>query len=244
MLEIIQEDGLRKLLETGSKCSISLLYLETGQLPARFHIQIMMLNFLKYILQQDQNSLIFKFFMAQNEQPTKGDWVSNIKKIILSTKLEMSFEDIRKMKNNSFKKVVESKVRKAAFIYLVTKIKSKGKEINYGSKLQCQVYLCPNNILTLPEQRKIFSYRARMNNLKYNFPGKEPVTEKCKCGEGMENNHLYECKVLNSLEKKVSYDKIFSGRIIEMKNVINILTENELKHEYFNQAQDVIPLSH
>ena len=85
MLEIIQEDGLRKLLETGSKCSISLLYLETGQLPARFHIQIMMLNFLKYILQQDQNSLIYKFFMAQNEQPTKGDWVSNIKKIILSS---------------------------------------------------------------------------------------------------------------------------------------------------------------
>ena len=39
----------------------------------------------------------------------------------------MSFEDIRKMKNNSFKKVVESKVRKTAFIYLVTKIKSKGK---------------------------------------------------------------------------------------------------------------------
>ena len=60
----------------------------------------------------------------------------------------------------------------------------------------------------------------------------------------MENNRLYECKILNSLEKKVSYDKIFSERIIEMKNVINILTENELKHEYFTQAQDVILLSH
>ena len=83
-----------------------------------------------------------------------------------------------------------------------------------------------------------------MNNLKYNFPGKEPVTEKCKCGEVMENSHLYECKILNNSEKKVSYDKIFSGRLIEMKNVINILTENEVKHEYYTQAQEVILLSH
>ena len=41
MLEEIEEDCLRKLLETGSKCPIALLYLETGQLPARFQIQIM-----------------------------------------------------------------------------------------------------------------------------------------------------------------------------------------------------------
>ena len=157
MLEIIEEDCLRKLLETGSECPIALLYLETGQLPARFHYQIMMLNFLKYILQQDLNSLISKFFRAQNEHPTNSDWVSNVKKILLSIKLYMTFEDIKFMKMNQFKKIVENKVRKAAFTYFLAKIKSKGKEMIYGSSLQCQTYLCHNNLLTLYEQRAIFS---------------------------------------------------------------------------------------
>ena len=144
------------------------------------------------------------------------------------------------MKQNAFKKIVNSKVREVAFKYLLTKIKSKGKEIMFGKKLQCQSYLCPNVLLTLQEQRDIFSYRSRMNQLEYNFPGRNPVNEKCKCGAAIENIHLYECKILNSCERRVSYDKIFSGRLIEMKNIINILTENEIQHKFFTQAQDII----
>ena len=81
MIEIIEEDCLVKILNTGSKVQTSLLYLETGQLPARFQIDIMMLNFLKYILHQDKNSLMSRFFLAQCLHPTRGDWVSNVKKI-------------------------------------------------------------------------------------------------------------------------------------------------------------------
>ena len=44
-IEIIEEECIRKILETGIHCPISLLYLETGHIPARFQIQIMMLNF-------------------------------------------------------------------------------------------------------------------------------------------------------------------------------------------------------
>ena len=39
-----------------------------------------------------------------------------------SIKLKMIFEDIRRMKTILFKKVVESKVIKAAFSYLISKI--------------------------------------------------------------------------------------------------------------------------
>ena len=79
MIESIEEDCLRQILKTGKNCPMSLLYLETGVLPARFQIRIMMLNFLHYILQQNQNSLIQKFFRAQCDSPTRNDWVSNIK---------------------------------------------------------------------------------------------------------------------------------------------------------------------
>ena len=81
-----------------------------------------MLNFLRYILQQEQKSLLSKFFKAQCNQPSKGDWVENIKKIISSIDLQMSFEDIRQTKQNAFKKIVDAKVRKVAFSYLLSKI--------------------------------------------------------------------------------------------------------------------------
>ena len=102
--------------------------------------------------------VVVKKITTQCNQPSKVDWVENIKKIISSIDLQMSFEDIRQTKQNAFKKIVDAKVRKVAFGYLLSKIKSKGKEINFGSKLQCQSYLIPNSLLTLQDQRAIFSF--------------------------------------------------------------------------------------
>ena len=47
MIEMIEEECLKKILDTKKTCSSSLLYLQTGQLPARFHIKVMQLNFFK-----------------------------------------------------------------------------------------------------------------------------------------------------------------------------------------------------
>ena len=78
-----------------------------------------------------------------------------------------------------------------------------------------------------------------MNTLEYNFPGRQPVTEKCRCGEDIDNNYLYECQLLNNSEKIVTYDKIFGGRLIEMKHVEKIMIENEIK-QFFTSAHDII----
>ena len=66
--------------------------------------------------------VVVKVFNAQCNQPSKGDWVENIKKIISSIDLQMSFEDRRQTKQNAFKKIVDAKVRKLAFSYLLSKI--------------------------------------------------------------------------------------------------------------------------
>ena len=115
--------------------------------------------------------------------------------------------------------------------------KSKGKEINYNNLFQCQGYLLPNNMLNLKEQREIFSYRARMNRLKYNFSGSNNK-ELCECKSEMTNSHLYECLKLNGSIKNVPYIKIFENRLCEMKSILNILQENQETHDKFTQAQD------
>ena len=52
-LESVDERFMRKLLNCPSKTPINLMYLEMGCLPLRFIIQSRRLNFLKYILDQD-----------------------------------------------------------------------------------------------------------------------------------------------------------------------------------------------
>ena len=49
-LERIEETYMRKLVETGRGCPINQLYLELGQVSARFHIMRQWLFFLKHIL--------------------------------------------------------------------------------------------------------------------------------------------------------------------------------------------------
>ena len=61
---------------------------------------------------------------------------------------------------------LKKKVKTLALKYLLSKIKSKGKEIVLRKNLQCQIYLLPNKVLTIQEQRAIFSFRTRMNILK------------------------------------------------------------------------------
>ena len=92
-----------------------------------------------------------------------------MKKVICEIDLNINFEEIRITKKNYFKKLVNKKVTLIAFKYLLSKVKSKGKEIVYKNGLQCQTYLLANSVLTINEQRAIFSFRTRMNYLKNNY---------------------------------------------------------------------------
>ena len=60
--------------ETGPGCPIFQLYLESGHIPARFAIKRMTIIFFRYILSQEENSLIYRFLIAQKNDFKRGDW--------------------------------------------------------------------------------------------------------------------------------------------------------------------------
>ena len=60
------------------------------------------------------------------------------------------------MKKRTFRNIVNKQVLKASLKYLLSIIKSEGKEINYGNELKCQQYIKPNSILTFEKQISIF----------------------------------------------------------------------------------------
>ena len=80
LLESVDEHYLRKTLNSPSKTPKSLLYLETGCMPIKFILQSRRLNFLKYILDQEEGSLLKDIFIEQKNEPKQGDWVSIVTK--------------------------------------------------------------------------------------------------------------------------------------------------------------------
>ena len=57
-LESVDEILLRKIFAAHSKTPLEMLYLESGNIPIRFVIKSKRINYLWYILNEDEDSLI------------------------------------------------------------------------------------------------------------------------------------------------------------------------------------------
>ena len=180
-LERIEEGYLRKVLKTTKGCPIVQIYLELGQAPARFEIQKMRCLYLKYILSQDEDSLLFKFFKLQEEQSSKGDWVWTVLADLKELQIEKSLDEIKQMSQYQFSNLLKLRSKENALKYLIGKQKTKGSEIKY-SNLEMSEYLMPiNEILTIEQKQKMFGVRNRMIEISENFPGKDNSDIRC-CG--------------------------------------------------------------
>ena len=111
-IERIEECFLRKLFKTTKGCPISQLYLELGHIPARFQIYKSRLLFLKYILEQDPKSLIYKFLSLQFKYPVRGDWASSCLQDLKLLEIETTNEEIKEMKRNKFISLLNEAIKK------------------------------------------------------------------------------------------------------------------------------------
>ena len=232
-LERIEEGFLRKLVQTSKGCPISQIYLESGHTPARFHIKKTRLLFLKCILEENPNSLIYKFLHLQFENPTRGDWATSCFQDLEDLKIKMSLEDIKQMPKKKFSKTIQAAIQKRAFEYLISKRGSKGQEIEY-SELKMAEYLLPSHEkITIEEQRNIFKIRNRMVPIPSNFP-KNENKEICVCGEIENSKHIYQCKIWSKNEKENSkYENIFTDEISEQIKVNKKFQKNYQRREIY-----------
>ena len=118
-LEQVDEMLLRNLMDCSSSVPKDLIYLELGVVPIRFIIQTRRLLYLHHILQQNEESLIYRFFEAQLENPTSKDWVSQTLEDLEEFEINLELEEIQNMKKEKYKKIVNERVQKRAFLYLL-----------------------------------------------------------------------------------------------------------------------------
>ena len=115
LLESVDLMFLRKLLRTTKSTPKEILYLELGLIPFREIIRQRRLNFLHYILSQDEDSVIFKVFQKQNQERHKNDWVSRVVMDLEEIKLNVSFVEIQKTNKLKWKSTIRKHIEENAF---------------------------------------------------------------------------------------------------------------------------------
>ena len=175
-LERIEESFIRKVFDTPKSCPMVQLYLESGQIPARFEIQRMRLLFLQNILKQNPSSMTHKFFQLQVKNPTRGDWASSCLKDLKELKIEKSFEEIRDMTKSKYNSLLKKTINENALNYLNKKKGTKGKEITY-TNIEMAEYLEPYSKISIIEKRKLFEIRNKMTKISNNYQNRGQRTK-------------------------------------------------------------------
>ena len=126
--------------------------------------------FLWHILNTSQSELIHKIYNVQDLKCTTGDWFEVVKATKNMLAIGMSDEEIKKIKEETFRTFVDKKVQNGAFKYLQKLAKKHSKSEftwNY-EKLEQQKYL-KDVRFSKAESQLLFELRTRMVNVKSNF---------------------------------------------------------------------------
>ena len=171
-LEVVDQALLKRILEAPSTTPTPMLYLELGCLPIRYIIISRRIMYLHYLLTQDEDALLSRFFKAQIENPVAGDWIEQIKIDMEEIKLNLTMDAIKMLSKEVLQKQLKVAVQKAAFKYLIgeKEKRNKVKHVDH-THLRLQPYLCPG-ILEIQEAKLLFQLRTRMIDVRENFKNK------------------------------------------------------------------------
>ena len=220
-LEKIDETCIRKILNAPYATPKIMLYLELGVLPLRYIMKSRRLNYLHYILNEDEKSLIHQFLRIQIENPTQKDWGSQVRKDMEELDIGTTMEDIKSMPKTTLKKLVKTKVNENALKYLISKKKSKTKEVLHENLIMQEYLEANDDVLSIAEKKFLFQCRSRMLELKCNMKNDNFKDLKCSaCGREEESQmHLMQCEKLNHDNTEeahdIKYSDLFSDDIIK-----------------------------
>ena len=185
-LEKTDEILLSRILGCEANTSNAYKYLELGIYPIRFEIMKRNILFLQYILQQDENSMMYQVFKAICDNPIKNDFVKISRKYLSTLNINLSFEQIAQMSKNKFKKIVKQKTMEAAFNYLIVEKNKQTKICNIEYRqLNMQEYLLEGN-KNIQISKLIFKARGKTLDIKTNKKWKYDDDLCVGCGVNVE----------------------------------------------------------
>ena len=218
LLESADLQFFRRILNVPKSTPKEMFYLEFGCTPLRYIVKKRRILFLHYILNQDPDSMIYRFLMTQMKNRKKQDWSTQVLKDLEDLKVKDDLQQIKQTKKLTFKNMIEKAITETAFQELQKqKVNhSKVKDIKHQI-FQMQKYLKACNVkITKEEAQEIFKLRSRVTDVKCNFKGKFDNLEcdGCKMEDESQQHIILNCKILSEKhEGDMKYEDIFDGNV-------------------------------
>ena len=174
------------------------------------------------IINLEEDSMLYKVYIAQKNKPVRGDWVKLLDEDKKEFNLKsMSDNDLKRTfkSKTSFKKYIKKKAIEITEKYLNSKKERHTKLDNLKfTKLKCAPYLNDPRI-SQREAKLLFNLRTRMYQVKSNYKKKYPNNLTCDLCKSAtcEQSHLMECSKLKQevpelqQNTEVKYMHIFSN---------------------------------
>ena len=133
-----------------------------GCVPVSFFIKARRIMFWYYLISIEENEMLSKVFIAQENSPVKGDWCLQVKDDLNYFGIDPDKKVVLSMKKESFKNLVKKSCTKVAYEHLIIEKNklSKLKNMQY-TELTMQKYLKSNQISTRMK-KLLFKLRTRM----------------------------------------------------------------------------------
>ena len=237
-LESVDQMWVKNLFNCSSFVPIDLLYLEIGIWPIRFIIMKRRCLYLQQILQQEEKSLLFRFFIAQLKNPRHGDWASQVLSDLTQLEIHLDLEEIQNLSHDKYNTILTKQIEIAAFGWLMNKNSSrtsdnrKGKHLKY-TNLKMAEYLCPSNSdISIDEKKWLFKCRVDDLDLKANRKWQYENISCSSCHSNNDENqeHLLLCKTLLGKSQILtyipSYSELYSDDLENQVYVARLLQDN------------------
>ena len=159
--------------------------------------------------------MLFKFFQAMSENPSKDDWSVKVSSDLKDLSIKEDLASIKSLSEAAFKKMVKKKVKEFALDELNKKKFEHTKMDNLVyTELETQDYLLDENITT-EQKRNIFRFRTMMSDFAGNFSSSE-TPQPCKmCFLHRDcQSHAVNCyETMKYVTAEGNYKEIFSNKI-------------------------------
>ena len=123
---------MRKILNAHSKTAAELFYFELGKYPLRIVWSKRRFMYLWEILHRDTDELVRKVYETQKLSHNKGDWYLIMQDERAKYEISESDDEISKMSQNKFRKIVEKKIHQYALKHLNTMASKRSKSTKIG----------------------------------------------------------------------------------------------------------------
>ena len=228
-LEAVDRLLLRRILGVPESTSKEALYLETGCLDITSILQCRRLGFLHYLVRQEKNSMMYKFFKAQWDYPATGDWTAHARRDLAEFCIPESFEHLEEISEYSFSNLLRKKTRKNALekFLRIKSTHSKLDNLEY-SELKLQGFL-ESKDLNVEESKIVVKWRLRMAKFGANFGDEKKLCPLCKAHKDTQEDSFSNCDFLkNKVSITNKYEEIFTKPSSELaKSLIMIMKIRE-----------------